>query len=142
MRITDEDLEEGELICNKCEGGGTWPQLFMDEHNNDAANYYICPKCHGAGKLDWIERIVGKAKAPYWNFILPKLRKMYPKLIASEIVSVQPMGKPIAKEVIAWQKADTSWRVSKLWRRLLTIFSKEKEESGTTTSQENIYLNF
>jgi hypothetical protein len=136
MRITSEDLEEGEVICNKCEGGGTWPQLFMDEYNDDSAQYYICPKCHGNGKLDWIEKICGKPKNPYYNFTLPLVRKIYPKLIASELVSVQPMDKPT--EVNIWQKADTSWLGLKLWRRLLTIFSREKEEGGTITLRENI----
>lgn len=132
MRITSEDLEEGELICNKCEGGGSWPRLFLEE---EQAQYYRCPKCYGSGIVDWIEQICGKPKNPYYNFKLPLLRKTYPKLIASELVSVQPVDK--LTEVKVWQKADTSWLGLKLWRQLLTIFSKEKEESGTTTSQEN-----
>jgi hypothetical protein len=135
MRITSEDLNEGEVICSKCKGGGTWPQLFMDEHNDDAAQYYLCPKCHGVGKLDWIEQATGKPKKPYYDFKVPLLRKVYPKLIASELFNIQPIDKPT--EVKIWQKVDTSWLGLKLWRRLLTIFSKGKEESGTTTSQEN-----
>jgi hypothetical protein len=40
------ELKEGELICLECDGVG-----FDD---------YTCPKCHGHGKLDWVEMIVGK----------------------------------------------------------------------------------
>ena len=135
MKITSEDLNEGEVICNKCEGGGSWPQLFLKE---EQARYYRCPKCRGYGKLDWIYNVTGVPADPGDIFILPQLRKFYPKLIASELVSVQPMGKP--KEVTIWQKADTSWLGLKLWRRLLTIFSKEKEDGGMTISQENTSL--
>ncbi len=131
MRITSEDLEEGEVICNKCEGGGSWPGKFLEL---EQATWSICPKCQGVGKLDWVERVTGKPRNPYL-FTLPITRKIYPKLIASELVSVQPMDKLM--EVNIWQKADTSWLGLKLWRRLLTIFSKGKEGDGTKTSQEN-----
>jgi hypothetical protein len=133
VRITSEDLNEGEVICNKCEGGGSWPRLFLNE---DQAQYYRCPKCRGAGKLDWIYNVTGVPASPYDIFSFPKVRKTYPQLIASELVSVQPMGKP--KEVTIWQKADTSWLGLRLWRRLLTIFSREKEEDGTITLRESI----
>jgi hypothetical protein len=114
----------------------------MDEYNDDSAHYYICPKCHGNGKLDWIEKICGKPKNPYYNFKLPMLRKTYPKLIASELVSVQPMDKPELVNIFKvrrrkWQKVVTYLQGLKLWRRLLTIFSKGKEGDGTKTSQEN-----
>ena len=130
MKLTSEDLNEGEQLCNKCEGGGTWPQLFLDI-DTPACN--ICPKCHGYGKLDWISQATGLQRP---SFYIPLIRHMYPKLIASELVSVQPMDKPT--EVNIWQKADTSWLGLKLWRRLLTIFSKGKEDDGTITSPENI----
>ena len=39
-------LKEGEVICPECEG------VEFDD--------YRCPKCHGYGKLDWVEIIVGK----------------------------------------------------------------------------------
>lgn len=38
------ELEQGEVICNKCGGEGP------------------CSKCHGSGKLDWIENVVGVNK--------------------------------------------------------------------------------
>ena len=57
MRITSEDLNEGEVICNKCEGGGSYPGLFLKK----TSAYWIgCRKCQGEGKLDWVERIFEK----------------------------------------------------------------------------------
>ena len=129
MRITENDLEEGEVICTRCEGGGSWPQKFLEE---EKAAYYRCPKCHGDGKLDWIHGVTGKPGNP-WIFDMPKIRKNYPKLMASEIVGVQPM----VKEVSIWQKVATSLRGLKRSQQLWTISSKEKEEDGTKISQEN-----
>jgi len=43
------NLEEGEMICDKCEGSGTsW--IYTTP----------CSKCQGQGKVDWVENIVGK----------------------------------------------------------------------------------
>jgi len=44
------ELEEGEMVCDKCEGTG-----WMNHHWADLP----CEKCNGKGKLDWIENIVG-----------------------------------------------------------------------------------
>ena len=140
MRITEEDSKEGEVVCNKCEGGGSWPSLFMKE---EQAQYYRCPKCQGDGKLDWIYNATGKPKInPYDNISMPTLRKMYPKLLASELVKVQPMDKPETVKIFSlrrskWQRAVTCLQGLKPLQRLLTIFSKEKEGDGMTTSQEN-----
>jgi hypothetical protein len=132
MRITEKDLKEGEVICNKCEGGGSWPQLFLEEED---ARFYRCPKCYGEGKLDWIYAVTGKPPEPFW-FQIPRIRNVYPKLIASEIISVQPIQSSASKGVFKWRRAGMFWRVSKLWRQLLIILSKGKEEDGTTISLE------
>ena len=50
-------LKQGEVICSKCNGSGNqakWDQI------PDYKCYLECDKCHGSGKLDWIENIVGK----------------------------------------------------------------------------------
>ena len=47
-------LNPGEVKCNECNGIGT---TLHDP-------YSICNKCHGTGKLDWIENIVGKLPKP------------------------------------------------------------------------------
>lgn len=55
--LDGNDLEEGELICKKCEGSGSWPKKFATLEDPSFAR---CPKCQGAGIVDWIENIVGK----------------------------------------------------------------------------------
>jgi len=46
------ELNEGEIICPKCGGHG-------DEYT------FICTKCLGSGKVDWIENIVGVKHKKY-----------------------------------------------------------------------------
>lgn len=63
------ELEEGEVVCNECNGKGVtleWIEL------NYLAGYKSpkekeCDKCLGAGKLDWIENVVGKR--PQYDFV-------------------------------------------------------------------------
>jgi hypothetical protein len=45
-----------EYVCDKCNGTG-------GEDNPMDDGYYdlSCPKCHGSGKLNWIENLFGKA---------------------------------------------------------------------------------
>jgi hypothetical protein len=72
-------LEEGEILCPECKGDNTW----------------FCFRCGGTGKLDWVELCMKKNGAAIWGqqtLTLPKIRKMYPKLIAKDLVSVQPMN--------------------------------------------------
>lgn len=68
------DLEEWEEICDKCDGTGVWCNdkysscsyidniLLSPCYNigSKPSNPCICPKCQGVGKLDFIEKIVGK----------------------------------------------------------------------------------
>ncbi|MCK5603329.1 hypothetical protein KAR91_15705 [Candidatus Pacearchaeota archaeon] len=61
MRIREEDLSEGEVICNKCLGAGEILRgdiQYMDE---------ICSKCWGTGKIDWIENVMGKQPVSLLN---------------------------------------------------------------------------
>jgi len=51
-------MKEGEIKCPKCEGGGSWPQKFLDI---TSPSWVRCPKCKGKGTLDWIENIMGVA---------------------------------------------------------------------------------
>jgi DnaJ-class molecular chaperone len=55
------------MICDRCEGDGIifdrrkkfyeqW-ESWYETHTS------VCPKCHGDGKLDWIENIVGKKES-------------------------------------------------------------------------------
>lgn len=50
------ELKPGEIICDECLGTG------------ESIAYHLCPKCHGSGKLDWVEAVVGKKpKADIFN---------------------------------------------------------------------------
>jgi DnaJ-class molecular chaperone len=51
-------LLNGEVLCDVCRG---WKQVEISE----GFRYIVdCPKCHGTGKLDWIENVVGKKIQP------------------------------------------------------------------------------
>jgi len=55
--MSDVELNSGEELCPECHGGKIG---FCFE-----AGYYTsqeCPLCLGTGKLDWVEKIVGKKK--------------------------------------------------------------------------------
>lgn len=49
------ELKEGELTCDKCNGTGCIPSK---DNPHEIAS--LCSKCQGAGIVDWIENIVGK----------------------------------------------------------------------------------
>lgn len=53
----DESI--GEIICNRCNG---WGNLYSENEKHVAP----CNKCWGDGKLDWIEKAVGK-KQTLWG---------------------------------------------------------------------------
>jgi len=47
-------LEDGEMICSKCNGEGeVLPQ-------NSHFGVEFCDKCHGDGIVDWVDNIMGK----------------------------------------------------------------------------------
>jgi len=50
------NCKEGDVICDECDGKG-----YTD------GGPFDCHKCHGMGKLDWIENIVGKAPSPLFS---------------------------------------------------------------------------
>lgn len=92
------DLEAGEELCPRCRG------MKICSDPNSSEGIVQCPTCFGAGKLDWIERVIGK-RDPFLSLSvqLPLTIHKYPKLIAKEIVSVQPMDHP--KEMIYFKNA-------------------------------------
>lgn len=48
--------ELGEMICDKCGGEGAII------HNKIEVMDYMCPKCKGRGRVDWVENITGVKK--------------------------------------------------------------------------------
>ena len=77
-------LKPGYVLCPKCEGKADT----------------FCFKCLGKGQIDWIQYAMGYdlIENPYKAIELPLLRQMYPRLIAKDLVSVQPMEFPNEKE--------------------------------------------
>jgi hypothetical protein len=56
--MTEIQLNPGEIICPECNGSGN--NIFEQSDLWNAISQ--CSKCLGSGKLDWIERIVGKPR--------------------------------------------------------------------------------
>jgi hypothetical protein len=52
------NLKPGEYICDECDGSGV--DAKYENYLYEYRDYYKCPKCHGEGKLDWVEKVVGK----------------------------------------------------------------------------------
>lgn len=48
------ELKEGELICDMCNGTGNFPV------SDNGENCAICSKCWGKGSVDWIENVMGR----------------------------------------------------------------------------------
>jgi len=76
----DIKLKGTEVICYNCHGN---TPAFGE-------SLAVCMVCWGTGKLDWIDLCVGK-KRPSVIDSMPILRKTYPKLIAKELISIQPV---------------------------------------------------
>jgi len=56
--MSDQFVEDGEHICDRCGGVGHVPGKYNSYTRKCKRDK--CPKCKGAGKLDWVERIFGK----------------------------------------------------------------------------------
>jgi hypothetical protein len=89
--MSENIISDGEHKCIGCDGTG-----YLNVNDKSS----LCPICYGTGKLTWTELIVGK-KNPleniegFKNLTLPLLRSVFPKLVASKLVSVQPIEEPI-----------------------------------------------
>ncbi len=86
LRKVFTELKDGEQFCKVCHGEGMVKARKGVEFKN--RELLVCHACYGTGKLDWVEKVVGKKSNLF--ITLPLIRKMYPRLIAQDILSVQP----------------------------------------------------
>ncbi len=86
-------IKESEVVCTECNGKGY--MQFKKHKKSKFFTQVYCEECEGSGKLDWIENIVGKRQESLYWFPAAgfKRRKKYPKLIAKDILNVQPIFK-------------------------------------------------
>lgn len=88
------ELLPGEVICPDCKGTGN-----KRKGQTEVTFSFICFRCRGAGKLDWVTRAMApRPLLPYDSIQIPLVRHHYPKLIAEELFSVQPMEGPTKDE--------------------------------------------
>jgi len=66
-------LKKGEDFCDKCKGSGLVTRSRSKRNNihGSTVNTLVCSKCLGSGKLDWLEKAVGK-KSVFINFKIEK----------------------------------------------------------------------
>ena len=90
-------LNEGEVICDKCNGTGFWEETGLRGHQ--------CYKCLGKGKLDWVTNVMGGRRKPlvaHWGTSsassLSSSNKIQDKII-KEIA--HEMAKKIDEEILA-----------------------------------------
>jgi DnaJ-class molecular chaperone len=91
-----ESLESGEILCPKCNGTGA-----VDGNFHSPAP--VCDRCWGAGKLDWIDLIMGKPN-PHrtlkgnWTIKTYKDIKAFHSIdLEDEMVSI--LAKELAEEI-------------------------------------------
>jgi len=63
--------ELGEVKCPKCKGTGkiTVKLKGIEKHGISEITDFPCSKCNSAGKLDWIENIVGVKVNPFQQIL-------------------------------------------------------------------------
>lgn len=54
------DVKKDEFVCDKCKGERKIRELRNITPNITSERFVFCPKCLGAGKLNWVENVVGK----------------------------------------------------------------------------------
>ncbi len=54
-------LSEGEQFCKKCRGRGMVPNKSKEKFFPfSKRQFLICNICLGDGKIDWVEKVIGK----------------------------------------------------------------------------------
>ena len=85
-------LEPGEYVCDNCEGTGKLPV-------NINRQSFPCWRCGGDGKIDWVTNAMHEDPTTriYRSLRIPKIRRAFPKLLAEELCSVQPVDFKVKK---------------------------------------------
>ncbi len=84
-------LKPGEVICPDCNGTGQ-----SNEKDRSTITLIGCDKCLGAGKLDWVEVVVGK-RPKYMTIEWPSADELYGPKINDEYV--KNLSDQIAKQI-------------------------------------------
>ena len=79
-------LNEGEVICDKCNGTGGQTHTFSG----------ICYKCLGKGKLDWVTNAMGRQNVEIWYAPAGMNRgKITPDIICFDYIDLLNPSKPV-----------------------------------------------
>jgi len=93
------ELEPGEVKCDQCKGTGHPNNNEIDYDQKYVTYPWVCDKCNGAGKLDWIENIVGKqprVMKDSWTVDFSTTEQLY----SSDINPIiDKLGEQIAKDI-------------------------------------------
>jgi hypothetical protein len=115
-RKPDLDLEEGDHLCEECNG---WGELFIDskyyyyqnleqrrepKYRGMQGYNMLCPSCQGHGKLDWVSHVTGQVppekidrsnrvnQDPLQLEAIAKMKKRIEMMIEEKLMlSVSPM---------------------------------------------------
>jgi len=62
--LCDVFIGDSESDCPRCKGKGRYTEYFYDIVGFSGCVSWkekvFCKKCNGTGKLDWVEKVVGK----------------------------------------------------------------------------------
>ena len=85
-------LNEGEVICDKCDGTG----------DISGGGYVKCPKCKGKGKLDWVTNAMGYIKPFEFSVSSTSISSGGYKNLHDEAIKIaaRNLAKEIDKEIL------------------------------------------
>ena len=115
-------LEEGETICDRCNGSGYDPR-------GDDAQFFriICQKCQGEKKVDWISNITGiKEKELNLNSYTQQYN-VSGLVSASNSNSVMNDDKLLEESI---QKIVASELAKQIDEKILRMFKEEREQNN------------
>lgn len=116
------ELLDGEVLCDKC--------------NGTEDNWYSCPKCHGTGKLDWIENARGGKQPKRSGTIFFDSSSMYTSTLEMDPKNVKIGGKPLDDYIRDVLVKDLSERIDRMLLEQLT--GKIESVIGTQFKKEHV----